>query len=540
MKKLVNLRYLDASHSGLQVMPRGIGELKKLHFLSDFVLDRVEGASIMELGGLQNLSSSLTIKNLQHVANGGEASMARLVDKQSVEILSLTWNDAGDIITSRDILDNLQPHVDLKCLHIYGYKATSFSNWLGCPLYCKMVQLILCDCFNCNLLPPLGQLPSLQILQIEGFEALMKISPEFYKRNDDTSLAPPFPSLEVLEIRNMPVMQEWGSSCPKNAFPQLKHLILKDCPRLSDNLPSHLPDLGTLRIDGCDQLASSIPRARSIYASGCKRMEFFGQHHFQLAESIGISSSCETLSCLSLYNFVNLQQLIMSGCKNLKSVVCTKVACQHLKHIKLIDCPNLESFPLEGLLAPNMTHLELEGCCNLKSLLDLRMNLPMLQHISLRGCPGIECVPGSSLPTNLMSLYIDHCTFSCICCSMEWQSLSCLTTLSINGKYDDNIQVFPAECLLPSSLTILSICNYPSLETLDCRGFVRLKCLQELRIRQCPKLQRITGQKLPACLTHLNIYQCTLFRKLCHAKNGEIWSKVSHIPYISIDNTRVL
>ncbi|XP_028755820.1 putative disease resistance RPP13-like protein 1 [Neltuma alba] len=332
MKKLVSLRYLDASHSQLQAMPRGIGELKKLHFLSDFVLNRVEGARIKELDGLQNLSSSLTIMNLQHVSNGEEASGTRLVDKRSIEILSLTWNDAGDIARSRETLDNLQPHVNLKCLHIYGYNATAFSNWLGCPLYCKMVRLILYDCFNCSLLPPLGQLPSLQTLQIEGFDALVKISPEFYKRNDDTFLATPFPSLEILEFREMPVLQEWGSLCPINAFPKLKHLTLKDCPRLSDHLPSYLPDLATLRIDGCDHLAASIPRARSIYISGCKNMDFLGQHHFELVESIIITNSSETLSCLSSHNIPNLQQLIMTGCKNLKSVVFTRVACLHLKH----------------------------------------------------------------------------------------------------------------------------------------------------------------------------------------------------------------
>ncbi|XP_028755819.1 putative disease resistance RPP13-like protein 1 [Neltuma alba] len=214
MKKLVSLRYLDASHSRLQAMPRGIGELKKLHFLSDFVLNRVEGASIRELGELQNLSSSLTIKNLQHVSNGGEALETRLADKLSIETLSLTWNDAGDIVNSRDILDNLQPHVNLKCLHIYGYNATAFSNWLGCPLYCKMVQLVLYDCFNCSLLPPLGQLPSLRTLQIEGFDALVKISPEFYKRNDDTFLATPFTSLEFWNLERCLSCRNGGAYVP--------------------------------------------------------------------------------------------------------------------------------------------------------------------------------------------------------------------------------------------------------------------------------------------------------------------------------------
>lgn len=504
-------------------------------------MDRVEGASIIELGGLQNLSKYLTIKNLQHVANGGEASEARLVAKQSIESLSLIWNDAGDIGNSRDILDNLQPHMNLKVLLINGYSATTFPNWLGCLLYCNMTVLILYNCFNSYMLPPLGQLPSLQVLQIEGFDALVKIDPEFYKRNDGTSLAPPFPSLETLELKNMLGLQEWCCPYPLNAFPQLKHLTLKGCPRLSDTLPSHLPDLETLHIDGCEQLAGSpIPRARAIYVNDFRKMEFFGQCHFELVESMIITNSCEALTCLSLDNFPNLQQLIITSCENLKSMSYTKVPPQHLKCLKLIDCPNLASFPLEGLCAPYLTHFVLEGCINLKSFLDHNMNLPMLQHISLRDCPGIEWVPGRSLPPNLTSLYIDHWAFSCICCCMELQSLHSLTSLSVNGKYDDSVNLFPEECLLPPSLTFLSISNYPSLERLDCRGFVNLTSLQELRIRQCPKLQGIRGQMLPSSLTHLNIYGCSLLGEQCLTKNREIWPKISYIPNISIDNNRVL
>ncbi|KAF7840395.1 putative disease resistance RPP13-like protein 1 [Senna tora] len=540
MQKLVNLRYLDVSHSRLQAMPRGIGKLKKLYFLSDFVLDKVEGASIMELGGLQNLCNSLKIKNLQNVTNGEEASEARLQDKQSIELLEIIWSDGGDVVSSEDILDHLKPHVNLKFLVIDGYRATIFPNWLGHPFYHNLTHLIFYNCVNCYLLPPLGQLPSLKRLEIEGFHALVKVGPEFYK-NDVSSSAPTFPSLELLEFRNMLSWQEWWCSYNANAFPQLRYLTLQGCPRLTDKLPNHLPYLETLRIDGCEQLtASPVLRARAIYISGCRKMEFLRQLHCEHVKSMIIINSCDSLTCLQLDNFLNLEQVIINGCENLKSVLSSKIPLLHLKRIKLIDCPNLTSFPIEGLSAPNIIHLEFVGCYNLKSLLNNMMRLPKLQYISLRDSPGIQWVPVGGLPPNLISLDINHSTFSGICCSMEWQSLHSLTSLSINGRYDRSLQLFPEECLLPPSLTVLSICNYSNLETLDSKGFVHLTSLQELRIRECPKLQRITGQRLPASLTQLNIYRCSLLGEQCRAKNADIWPIMCHIPEIFVDNIRVL
>lgn len=539
MQNLVNLRYLDVSHSRLQAMPRGIGKLKNLCFLSDFVLGKDEGASVIELGGLHNLHNSLTINNLQHVANGVEASEARLVEKQSIEILCLIWNDGGDIADSRDILDNLQPQVNLKLLSITGYRATEFPCWLGSPLYHNIICMILHDCKNCYKLPPLGQLPSLRSLEIEEFDVLVKIGPEFYKNDDHSSLTPPFSSLESLTFSFMPGWQEWRCSYHTNAFPQLRHLTLKGCPKLSGDLPSHLPDLETLRIDGCEQLAAStIPRARAIYVSNCGKIDYPREDHFKYVESLIIIDSCDPLTCLTLDNFPKLQQLVINGCENLKFVLNTKIPFQNLKRIKLIDCYNLASFAIEGLSAPNMTHLELIGCCNMKSMLDSR-SLPKLQYISLRDCPGIEWIHGGSFLPNLISLDIDHWAFSRICSCMEWQSLCSLTCLSISGRYDDSVQLFPEECLLPSSLTFLSICNYSSLETLDCEGFVHLNSLQELRIKECPKLQRITGQRLPASLTQFNIYRCSLLGEQCRKKNCKIWPKISHISNISVDNNQV-
>jgi len=43
-----------------------------------------------------------------------------------------------------------------------------------------MVALTLSGCKNCISLPPLGQLPSLEELEIEGFDDVVAVSSEFY------------------------------------------------------------------------------------------------------------------------------------------------------------------------------------------------------------------------------------------------------------------------------------------------------------------------------------------------------------------------
>ncbi|KAL4336552.1 putative disease resistance RPP13-like protein 1 [Arachis hypogaea] len=205
MCNLVNLRCLDIRGTPLKEMPKGMGKLKQLHILSNFVVGKQEDNGIQELGELLNLHGSLEIEKLENVVDGNEARSARIIDKKHIEELLLKWSVSSgddDMVSNthtdeQDILHGLQPHRVLKVLRIKGYKGKIFPDWLGRCSYSNMTRVSLLDCKNCCMLPSLGQLPSLKSLCIERFDQLKSIGKKFYKNEGHQHSSPiaPFASL---------------------------------------------------------------------------------------------------------------------------------------------------------------------------------------------------------------------------------------------------------------------------------------------------------------------------------------------------------
>jgi hypothetical protein len=191
-----------------------IVELKNLRSLSYFVVGRGQvGLSIKELRKFTHLQGTLTIKNLHNVIDAMEAYDADLKNKELVEDLVLQWGtQTEDSQREMDVLDALRPSINLKKLSIDLYGGTSFPSWLGDSSFSNMVSLYIDNCEYCITLPPLGQLPSLKRLRIDGMKILETIGPEFYYDIAGGAFNfsfQPFPSLETLEFRNMLNWKEW-------------------------------------------------------------------------------------------------------------------------------------------------------------------------------------------------------------------------------------------------------------------------------------------------------------------------------------------
>ena len=89
--------------------------------------------------------------------------------------------DVGGVVQSRmDILSSLQPHTNLKRLHINYFSGLSFPALVGDPSFFNLVDLGLQNCNNCSSLPPLGQLPSLKHLSILEMKGVKMVGSEFY------------------------------------------------------------------------------------------------------------------------------------------------------------------------------------------------------------------------------------------------------------------------------------------------------------------------------------------------------------------------
>jgi Leucine-rich repeat (LRR) protein len=407
------------------------------------------------------------------------------------------------------------------------------------------VSLKLSRCTNCTSLPPLGQLASLELLSIEEFDKVETVGSEFY--GNCTTMKKPFESLKTLSFRRMREWREWISDeGSREAFPLLEELHIEQCPNLAKALPSHhLPRVTRLTISGCEQLATPLPRfprLLSLSVSGFHSLESLPEQ----IEQMGCSPSdlgqiaikgWASLKCVALDLFPKLNSLSISNCPDLESL------CAHerplndltsLHSLEIEQCPKLVSFPKGGLPAPVLTRLKLQFCSNLKQLPEsMHSLLPSLNHLEINCCPEVELCPEGGFPSTLQLLWICNCN-KLIAGRMQWglQTLPSLSRFVIG--WDENVESFPEEMLLPSSLTFLRIDSLEHLKSLDYKGLQHLTSLRELNIIDCPMLESMPEEGLPASLSSLAIHCCPMLGESCEREKGKDWPKISHIPRLVI------
>uniref|UniRef100_A0A0R0KEM2 Disease resistance RPP13-like protein 1 n=1 Tax=Glycine max TaxID=3847 RepID=A0A0R0KEM2_SOYBN len=589
MQNLINLCHLHINGTHIEEMPRGMGMLSHLQHLDFFIVGKHKENGIKELGTLSNLHGSLSIRNLENVTKSNEALEARMLDKKNINDLSLKWSNGTDFEIELDVLCILKPHPGLESLSIWGYNGTIFPDWVGNFSFHNLTSLRLRDCNNCCVFPSLGQLPSLKKLYISNLGSVKTVDAGFYK-NEDCPPVTPFSSLEILEIYNMCCWELWFTP-DSDAFPLLKSLKIVDCPNLRGDLPNQLPALETLMIRNCELLVSSLPRApilkrfeicesnnvllhvfplflveaitsieptclehltlnncssaisfpggrlpaslKALDISNLKNLEFPTQHKHELLESLILYNSCDSLTSLPLVTFPNLKTLQIKNCENMESLLVSgSESFKSLNYFKITGCPNIASFPREGLPAPNLTYFAVKYCNKLKSLPDEMNNLlPKLEYLQVKHCPEMESFPERGMPANLRTVWIINCEK--LLRDLARPSMGMLTHLYLCGPCH-GIKSFPKEGLLPPSLMSLYLDNLSNLEMLDCTGLLHLTSLQKLTIDRCPLLENMVGERLPVSLIKLTIKSCPLLEKQCPRKHPQIWPKISHIRAIKV------
>ncbi|KAJ4850418.1 hypothetical protein Tsubulata_049091, partial [Turnera subulata] len=407
---------------------------------------------------------------------------------------------------------NLQPHQNVEEITIERYGGASFAWWMGeYSRFTRIVKMTIKDCKNCVTLPPVGQLQSLKHLSIEGFDSLKRVGEEFYGRRSATTHGEPFPWLQVLKIKRMPVWGEWVSG-NKGAFPRLQRLQLVDCPMLSKALPTHLPSLSKLDIHGCGLLfGCALPESTNIrklelsnesrasrvrrLSSGMYSMEVEGdgflsiESLFLLLSPTGCvptslkrieNKGWESLTCLQLELFPDIKILEVEGCPRLQKI-------EYYKN------PQEEE---EDAVLVSLETLRLENCSELESLPQRMSTLLLsLKVLEIIDCPQLESF-GGVLPRRLETLHVRGSSKKLTASRMEWdvQSLSSLSFLWIESCED--AVSFPEHDLLPSSLTKLYQGLPPSLSQL-------------FLTTNCPSLEAlISSPPLPSALQALGIWNC--------------------------------
>ncbi|XP_024040570.1 putative disease resistance protein RGA1 [Citrus clementina] len=265
--KLRKLMYLhNEGTDSLRYLPAGIGELIRLRRVRDFVVgggyDRA-----CSLGSLKklNLLRDCRIRGLGDVSDAGEARRAELEKKKNLLKLGLHFGHSRDGDEERAgrreneedederLLEALGPSPNLKKLRIDEYRGR--RNVVPINWFMSLTNLTVLFLFgwrNCEHLPPLGKLPSLESLHILGMENVKRVGNEFLGVEGDTDGCSviAFPKLKLLRFRYMEELEEWdlGTAIKEEIIimPRLSSLTISSCPKLKA-LPDHLLQKTTLQ-----------------------------------------------------------------------------------------------------------------------------------------------------------------------------------------------------------------------------------------------------------------------------------------------------
>ncbi|THG13600.1 hypothetical protein TEA_001267 [Camellia sinensis var. sinensis] len=269
----------------------------------------------------------------------------------------------------------------------------------------------------------------------------------------------PFPALETLHFWDMPEWEDWSPfevDEEVQAFAHLSELCIQSCPNLLGKLPNSLPCLRKLEIQKCPQLVVEwLPSPTMIHHK---------RNTLQFSSVTSLS-----LSDVSILDSIPNQEvgdevLATAACKHLSSV--TDMRTENIQ--KLICLPRWFFHGFTGLQELRIHNCEeLTTLCQNEVKLQHKLPAPALQHLEIENCP------------QLVSLFEEE---------------------------EDSPQLQRQQQEQEGSpylmgLMYLGIDNCEKLEKLP-GGLHALKCLQKMKVQNCPSLTR---GGLPAALEQLDI-----------------------------------
>jgi Leucine-rich repeat (LRR) protein len=253
-----------------------------------------------------------------------------------------------------------------------------------------LVHVTLEDMPNCRSLPPLGQLPNLEQLQIARMDSIRKIGQDLY--GDGGLKKRAFPLLRSFTLQEMKCLEQWNTSYSypsasgedgsnkELAFPNLQDLVIADCPMLRFKSLSPLAP-------GKDM---TVIRSGQFIPSSWKCSAEFD------ASSAAITCLC--IECCEaplhqwslLRHLPYLKSLTIENCSDLTCSSTDLLRClPKLKALYVRDCESIAALPerLGDLTA--LEKFEISNCprVKVKALPESIQQLTCLQHLKIDGCP---------------------------------------------------------------------------------------------------------------------------------------------------------
>ncbi|KAG8493290.1 hypothetical protein CXB51_010835 [Gossypium anomalum] len=342
-------------------------------------------------------------------------------------------------------------------------------------------------------------LPCLKKLEIEDCEKL-------------GGMLPTAPSILELDLKKCKALQLEPLAC---GLRELKIQYLNMDESVLEQMLQRCTLLEKLCLRHCSEI-SSRPEVRvpislkQLKICWCESLDYSNIFLYTSLESLDIISKCLQLESFPLGSFPTVKDVDIRGCEDFKFISAALEGSHH-QHLTCLNslvikcCKNLISFQIEdGLAVTNLTRLQLYNCPSLKSLPEqMHSVFPSLEYLTITDCPEIEWVPKEGLPSKLKEITLGSSDklIESLIRKREW-NLHTLSSLTSFGIWYSEVEMecFPDEHLLPSSLTSLFISDLQNLKSLEYKGFQHLTSLCDLYIYSCPNLQSMRPNMLPHSL----------------------------------------
>ncbi|CAN6363471.1 unnamed protein product [Urochloa humidicola] len=338
--RLCNLRRLGLDDTQINSVPKGICRLKVLNDIEGFPVggscdtntsNRMQdGWNMEELGPLLQLRKLQMVK-LEKAGTFSKNSM--LVDKMYLKEIQVQCTERSDdpyskddIVTIERTFEQLIPPHNLEYT-IVGFFGCKYPTWFGATTHLSSVKYLqLMHCKSCVHLPPIGHLPNLKFLKIQGATAVTKIGPELVRcamGKPGSSVA--FPKLEMLVIMDMPNWEEWTFVVEEEAIKVSEEegeggAAVRQEGEISPPGTQLLPRLKELHLDHCPKLRA-LPWQLGKEATSLMELQL---------RDVGSLKAVE--------NFLFLSKiLLIVGCQGIERVL----NLPQVRDLRVTHCPNL-------------------------------------------------------------------------------------------------------------------------------------------------------------------------------------------------------
>ncbi|KAL9237159.1 hypothetical protein vseg_011743 [Gypsophila vaccaria] len=508
LSKLSKLRVLDIAYCyRLAYVPSDLHKLTSLHTLSDYTVcvassrssqcfDQLEG-----LKWLVNLNSHLWIKlwfpgNASYVKEDGREGVY-MKSKERLKGVRFDIQHSQSDTTDdceKALLEDLQPHSNLKGVVFSGYDSMRFPSWVRddnlSTFLPNLVRLEFVRCKKLQFLPCLEKLHHLKFLSIFDLPNLEYLETSSAGFSKEVQIV--FPCLDEFRLIMLPklkgfrkdvVEDDLSGDCSTSTRRRTKTRTRAN-PRKSRRMPFslYLPQLKSLQIRDCPELTSTILSPR-------------------LEELI-----------LRVFN----RKLTLKMTSDTKSRRCPK-----LLSVITDDTAWLNSLPTEAFQC--LSHIcifwdkELESLSEVEDI--FRSCSSSLRSLEICHCPKLKC----------LSAGLKHLTV------LETLVLEYIANLRlISSEKEENQQDGNLWQSLHQSLRSLELSSLPKIVNLP-RGMQYLTSLRSLKISDCEELKSMPKwiQDLVA-LKRLDVQGCPHLCERYENLMGKDWPNTEHIPDVSV------